>query len=149
MKIFGHQQPIFAKFSYEKFMRIFLCQNQYLKFNIFGQGNSAHAHVSKFWAGSDEKWMSSLQKTAIFQNFFEIFGPQNPILTFYHLWWDHSAHACKIWTVLVKKWTGSLQKSGIFLKKTFGHQNPFLKINVSGQSHSANACKIWAGSNDK
>ena len=56
MKIFGHQQPIFAKFSYEKFMRIFLCQNQFLKFNIFGQGHS----------GSDEKWMSSLQKTIIF-----------------------------------------------------------------------------------
>ena len=35
-----------------------------MKIYIFGQGHSAHA--CKIWAGSDEKWMSSSQKTIIF-----------------------------------------------------------------------------------
>ena len=35
-----------------------------MKIYVFGQGHSAHA--CKIWAGSDEKWMSSSQKTIIF-----------------------------------------------------------------------------------
>ena len=46
------------------FKKIFGPQNPFLKIYIFGQGHSAHA--CKIWAGSDEKWMSSSQKTIIF-----------------------------------------------------------------------------------
>ena len=35
-----------------------------MKIYVFGQSHSAHA--CKIWTGSDEKWMSSSQKTIIF-----------------------------------------------------------------------------------
>ena len=88
-----------------------------------------HMHMSVNFeqARMKNEWVVC-KKQPFFRIFFEIFGPQNPILTFYHFWWDHSAHACKIWTVLVKKWTGSLQKSGIFLKKLLDTKTHFWKL---------------------
>ena len=55
------------------FKKIFGPQNPFLKIYVFGQGHSAHA--CKIWAGSDEKWMSSSQKTIIFSEkyFLKIF----------------------------------------------------------------------------
>jgi len=59
--VVGKKRSFFQKNNFKK---IFGPQNPFLRICIFGQGHSAHA--CNIWAGSDEKWMSSLQKTVIF-----------------------------------------------------------------------------------
>ena len=53
-----------VEFSHKKLWKLLNPESFFLKIYRFGQGHFPHA--CKIWAGSDEKWMSSSQKTIIF-----------------------------------------------------------------------------------